>query len=148
MSKLFINALIFGIAFQLTCYMFWAFSSFGGLIQYPFGNANEITNLQTMFSLNAWAVLVSGVGVATSIVALLLRQGTYAIYALLIFAIGIFFPIVSTFVLAVPNTIAGLAATMGLTSAVTGPISTFIGVICVFGGFMYMFGLVIQRDPM
>jgi len=147
-SKLFINALIFGIAFQLTCYLFWAFSSFGGLIQYPFGDASQITNLQNMFSLNAWAVLVTGVGVATSIIMLLLRQGTYALYALLIFALGVFFPVVSTFVLAVPNTVAGLAATMGLSAAVTGPIATFIGVICVFGGFMYMFGLVIQRDVM
>jgi hypothetical protein len=147
MSKLFINALIFGIAFQLSCYMFWAFSSFAGFIQYPFGSAADVTNLQNIFSLNVWSVLVTGVGVATSIIMLLMRQGTYALYALLIFAIGIFFPIVSTFVLAVPNTIAGLAASMGLSAAITGPISTVIGVICVFGGFMYMFGLVIQRDP-
>jgi hypothetical protein len=148
MAKLFINALIFGIAFQLTCYMFWAFSSFGGLIQYPFGNANEVANINSMFSLNLWSALVGGTGVVISIAALLLRQGTYALYAMLLFAIGVFFPIVSTFVLAIPNTIAGLASSMGLSAAVTGPFATFIGVICVFGGFMYVFGLVIQRDPM
>jgi hypothetical protein len=148
MSKLFINALVFGIAFQLTCYLMWSFNVFGGLVQYPLGTAPDLNNLNNMFSIDLWSGLIGATGVVTGIAMLLLRQGTYALYALLIFALGIFFNIIKGFLIAIPNTIAGIVSMSGLSSAIMGPIATVIGVICVFGGFMYFFGLVIQRDPM
>lgn len=138
----------FGIGVQLFCYLFWAFNVFGGLIQYPLGNAADINNLNNMFSINLWTALVGGAGVVISIAALLLRQGTYALYALLLFAIGVFFNVVKGFVLVVPNTIAALlpASTNPLGTG-TNPIAVVVGVIVLIAGFMYVFGLVIQREP-
>lgn len=147
MSKLFINAMIFGIALQLTCYLIWSFNVFNGLIQYPLGTAADINNLNSMFSIDLWSGLVGLTGVGISVAMVLLRQNTYAIYTLLIFAIGIFFNIVKGFILAIPNTIAALLPeSTNPTPGSINPITVVIGVIVVFAGFMYFFGLVIQRD--
>ena len=158
MSKLFINALVFGVSIQIVAYLFWAFSFFGSLVQYPFGSATDLNNLNNMFSLNWWTALIGGTGIAISIAALLLRQGTYALYALLLFGIGVFFNVVKGFVLAIPNTVAALipnnASTNPLPPTIVNgvaiyppsPFQVVAGVILVFAGFMYMFGLVIQRE--
>jgi hypothetical protein len=153
MSKLFVNFLVFGIALQLVCYICWAFNLFNGLIQYPLGTADNINSLNSMFSMDWWSGLVGLAGVGISVAALLLRQGTYAVYALLLFALGVFSKIISGFILAIPNTVTALIASVGgealnPTPGSTNPILIFIGAIVVFAGFMYFFGLVIQREAM
>ena len=137
--------MLFGICAQMAAYLTWAFNMFGGLIQYPLGTANDMLNLNNMFSINLWSALIGGAGIAISIAALLLRTGTYAIYAMLLFAIGVFFNIVKTFVLAIPNTVVAIFASANLPSGATTPIQVVIGVIMVFAGFIYLFELVIQR---
>jgi hypothetical protein len=111
------------------------------------------------FDISAFSVLVGiGGSIAIGIAGLLLRQGTYAIYAVLLWAIGNFFPFVRDFFLTIPNTIAALippesnpfAYPNGVfdptVSPLTSPLFIIISSIFAFGAFMYMFGLVFQRD--
>lgn len=142
MAQLFMSALEFGIAVQLTAYIIWSFNLLHGLIVYPLGSAADINNLNNLFSLNLWSGLIGGAGIVISIVMLLMRQGTYALYAMLIMAISIFFNIVKGFVLAIPNLVSAIVP-----SSYAGPIQIVIGIITLFGGFLYIFGLVIQRNP-
>ena len=145
MGNLFYNMMIFGIALQLSAYLVWASGVVSGVMQFPLGNYSDLMNLNNMFSLNLWSGLVGLAGVGIGLAALLLKSGTYAIYAVLLFAFGVFFNVVKGFVLAIPNLISALAVAAGLSSSVTSPIAIFVGVIVVFGGFIYLFELAIQR---
>jgi hypothetical protein len=75
----------------------------------PFGLPAEYapTDIASMFSLNLFKqnFMFAGIGVAAGIAGLLLRQNTFALYALVIFAVAAFVPIVGSFVYAVPNMI-------------------------------------------
>lgn len=150
MAKLFINALIFGVCLQLICYLMWAFNVFGGLLLYPFG---DVSMLSTTFSINVYSALIGiGGGVAIGLAALLLKQGVYAVFAMLLWAIGCMFNVIQSFFLAIPNTIASflpnstnpLPAVDGVYP--TNPLIIVLGVIFAFAAWMYLFGLVIQRD--
>ena len=147
MAKLFISALIFGLSLQVTCYLFWAFNFFGGLIEYPLG---DVASLSSLFSINVYSVLIGiGGGLAIGLAALLLKQGTYAIYAMLLWAIGCMFNIIQTFFLAIPNTIGALfppETNPNPAAFPVNPLVVVLGVVFAFAAWMYMFGLVIQRD--
>lgn len=147
MAKIFISALIFGVALQVTCYLFWAFNAFGGIMNYPLGDVSSVTNV---FSLNVNSGLLSVIGISViGVAALLLRQGTYAIYAMIIFAIGCMFTVFQTFFLAIPNTIGALIppeANPNPSVFSVNPIIIAISAIFLFSAWMYFFGLVIQRD--
>ena len=150
MAKLFVNALVFGLALQMTCYLFWAFDVFGGLIAYPISNSASMVSLTGWFDLSAFSWIV-GVGgsVAIGLAGLLLRQGTYAVYAILLWALGSFFPFVRDFFLTIPNTISALipaSTNPNPTLFAVNPIMVVISCIFAFGAFMYMFGLVFQRE--
>ena len=49
--KLFINFLVFAVAVQVVCYLFWAFNVFGDLIVYPLG---DVTSFSIVFSINSY----------------------------------------------------------------------------------------------
>jgi hypothetical protein len=140
-SSLFYSLLLFGICVQLSAYCIWSFNVFGDLVQYPLGSADDINNLNNMFSLSLWSGLVGGTGIIISVAALLLKQGTFAVYALLLFAIGVFFNVVKGFVFAIPNVISAIIPS----SWGGGPLQVVVGVIVLFAGFMYVFELAIQR---
>lgn len=145
--KLFINFLVFAVAVQVVCYLFWAFNVFGDLIVYPLG---DVTALSNVFSINTYSALI-GIGGAAMIglAALLLKQGVYAVYAMLLWGIGVMFSVVQTFILAIPNTLAALlpAATNPNPALFpTNPLIIVISLFFAFGAWMYMFGLVIQRE--
>jgi len=145
--KLFINFLVLAVAIQIVCYLFWAFDVFGGLIDYPLG---DISSLENTFSINIYSALI-GVGGAALIglAALLLKQGVYAVYAMLLWGIGVMFSVVQTFILAIPNTLAALlpaATNPNPTLFPTNPLIIVISMFFAFGAWMYMFGLVIQRE--
>mgnify|MGYP001608378146 CR=1 FL=1 len=149
--------LVFGVSLQLAAYLLWAFNILGAIgITYPFGSADQLNNISGVFSLTPWTALIGGVGAIIGIVALLLRAGTYAIYAVLIFAVGVFFSVLSPFFLAIPNTIAALIpgttnpfsyvnGTYVPTSSFPNPIATVIGVIFAFAVFFFVFEMVLQR---
>lgn len=144
MAKLFIEALLFGICFQLAAYLFWAFNFMGGTVNYPYGN---VAGLTSVFSINAYSALAGvGAAVGIGIAALLLKQGVYAIFAMLLFGIGIMFNFIGTFFLAIPNVIGSvIPASANPLGGGVNPIIVVITVIFFFAAWMYMFGLVIQR---
>lgn len=148
MANLMYNILVFGICLEIVSYLVWAFNAFGGLIQYPFGNAADVLNLQNMFTVDIWMALISGTGVVIGIAALLLRQGTYALYALLIFAIGVFYRVVVPFLIVIPNTVAALlpaSTNPDPTLFPINPIQVVVGIIVGFAIFVFMFELITQR---
>jgi hypothetical protein len=144
-NSLFYSLMLFGVCVQLAAYLTWSFNVFGNAIVYPLGAASDLTNLNNIFDINLWSALVGLAGVGISIVALLLKQGTYAIYAMLIFAFGIFFKVVSTFVFAIPNMVAAIFASANVPAGTTTPLQITIGVIMTFAGFIYLAEMAVQR---
>ena len=150
--KIFWNALIFGIAVQLTTWVFWAFGVFGDVISYPV----PVTNITTLygptgiFNITAFGTMVGIGGAAViGVAGILLRQGTYALYAMTLWGIGQFFPIVSGFFLAIPNTMSALLPAVtnpNPTLFPVNPIMVVVSVIFAFGAFTFMFGLVFNRE--
>ncbi|MFA5365968.1 MAG: hypothetical protein WC325_12365 [Candidatus Bathyarchaeia archaeon] len=150
--KILVNFLIFAMALQIVCYLFWVFNVFGGLIKYPLGDTSQLSNI---FSISAFdAVVGIGGAVGIGLAMLLLKQGTYAIYAMLLWAIGVIFKVIQTFILVIPNTIGALLPNAANplppdpTTGVypTNPLVVVVVLIFTFGAWWYMFGLVIQRD--
>jgi hypothetical protein len=146
--KLFANALYFGLSLQLGAYLIWAFQVFGPLLNYPISTqALDLSNPGNWFELNLFNSLVGiGGAAAITIVGILTRTGTYALYAVLIWALGNFVPFVQQFFLALPNTIIALVSSTGASSDITNPLLTVVSIIFAFGAFMYIFGLVFQRE--
>lgn len=154
--RMFYTLLVFGISLQIASYLFWAFDVFGGLVKYPV----DIATTMSWFSLEKfqWQFLM-GVGGAVGIglAMLLLRQGTYAIYAILIWVLGVFLPFTSGFFLAIPNTIGALIPEdiWNLTnpfgadangSYPTHPLMVVIVLIFAFAGWIMMMELLTQRN--
>ena len=136
LNKLFTNLLILGMSINIALYLFGAFS-IDPQVQIP----GSLSTMTSWFNLSPFNLLFTGATAAVvGVAALLLRQGTYAIYALLISAIGVFFNVVKGFVFAVPNVISAL-----FPGSPTGPITYVVGVIVMFAGFIYLFELAIQR---
>jgi FtsH-binding integral membrane protein len=104
-----------------------------------------------------------GAAIAMSIVGLLTRSGQYMVYAVLIWGLCAFLPIVQYFVLSVPNTIGAIVNGLGLNAIVistsvdpvTGVVTEVTAasaLLVTFGlwvgvwGALYAFGLIFQRD--
>jgi len=103
--RLMYNIILFALVVNCAVWLVQVF----GLI--PFVNMPakyNPTDIAAMFSLEVFAknfMYTLAAGAAAGIAMLLLRQNTYALYALVIFAVGIFLPIVSNFLMAIPNMI-------------------------------------------
>jgi hypothetical protein len=153
--KLFYSLLVFGLAFQIAAYLFYVFD-FCPYISYPMS-----LDIANSFSLTPFdlAFVVAG-GAAITIVSILLRAGTYALYALPIWVLTTFLPILKGFVTVIPNTLGALFGEMleainplpaGTTVAILGVnvsnplIAVLIG-ITGFGAFIFFLGLAAQRD--
>ena len=143
--KLFYNALLFGVCTQLFCYISYAFHYLP--LNYPYGNITGLYGSGGVFSITAFSALV-GIGTAAGIgiAALLLKQGVYAIFAMLLFGIGIMFNFIGNFFLAIPNTIAAFISATGLTVAQTQPFLVVLSVIFAFSAWWFMFELIVQRS--
>lgn len=145
MAKLMINFLILTVAIQSVSYLFWVFNISGGKLVYPV----DISTLQNLFSpLDSYSVLVGiGGGVLIGVAGLLLKQGVYAIYALLLWALGLMFNVVYTFVTVIPNTLSAFLPEA--TNPLVGQVNPLITVVLfwfLFGAWLAFFGYVIQRD--
>lgn len=145
MGKLMINFLIWTVAIQTVAYLFWAFDLSGGRVVYPV----DISTLQNIFSpLDTYSALIGLGGAALiGLAALLLKQGVYAIYAMLLWGIGVMFNVVRTFIIVIPNTLAALLpeATNPL-SGQTNPLITVVLFWFLFGAWLAFFGYVMQRE--
>ena len=154
MSNLLYDILVFGICVEIVAGLLWSFNFFNGIVQYPFGSASSWLNMQNVFSPDIWMGLISGTGAVIGIVSLLFKQGTYALYALLVFAFGIFYKVIVPFVLVIPNTVAALipestnpnfTVVNGVTVYGPNPIQVAIGIIVGFAIFIFCLEFVLQR---
>jgi len=102
--RLMYNILLFAIFLNVACWLVQVFGLTGMNIPAQFNPLD----VKAMFSIEVFAsnFLWVGIGaVAAGIGAFIFRQNTYALYALVVFVIGIFFPIISKFIYAIPNLI-------------------------------------------
>lgn len=137
------------VALQSACFLCYSFNVFGDAISYPMGDVSQMTNLANFFSLdNLGFIALMGLGgaAAITIVGLLTRSGQYMLYALVIWGLGAFIPIMSYFVLAIPNTIGALITSMGVGSEVTTPLIITFGLWVTVWAALYAFGLIFQRE--
>jgi hypothetical protein len=147
--KGFINMLFLAVALQSACFLCSAFQLFGPTINYPLGTTTEILTLSYYFDLSHlgfMALMGIGGAAAITIVGMLTRSGQYMLYALLIWGLGAFIPVISYFVLSIPNTIGALITSIGVGSDVTSPLIITLGLWVAVWGALYAFGLIFQRD--
>jgi hypothetical protein len=136
------NFLLFTVCLDLSGFLlpyFIALPSYSVLPQTP-------TDIASIFSISNFAFL--GVaGAAIGLAALLLRQGTYALYAMLLAIIGIFLPIVSNFLLSIPILLnAIIPASANPIAPLPNPISLAVMAIMDFAAFMFFAELMSQRN--
>jgi hypothetical protein len=157
----FINMLFLVVALESACYLCQVFNVFGGVVTYPFAYTS-ITNVADYFSFErlGFAMLIGGTGAAAvTIIGMLTRSGQYMLYALLIFGLGSFLPLISDFVLAAPNTIYAIIQATGISGVTVGtdpstgasltawePLAITVGLWAAVWGALFVFGLIFQRD--
>ena len=117
MSKLFYSVLLFGICLQCSAYLFNVFQILPQ--QMVNGNITGITSTFSIAHFNSFTVIGAASGAAIiGIVSLLLKQNTFAIFGMILWAIAMFIPLVGPFFLAIPTFFASLQ----LPGTVTQPI--------------------------
>jgi hypothetical protein len=154
LNKFFTNILLLGLAVSFITYLFGAFN-FDPMVQSPFVS---LSTWQGWFDINIYNILFASAAAAiTGVTALLTRSGTYAIYGMLLTALGIIIKPVQDIVLAIPNAVGTwlppeanpLAYNNGVfdsTYSGINPIIAVIKLIYIFAAFWFIIGLVIQRD--
>ena len=145
LNKLFTNILLIGLAINIVIYLFGVFKV-DPQVTMPF---TDLSTWQAWFP-NTWAdVLFTGAAIAgITIASLLLRSNTYAIYALLIAAVGVIIKPVGSFVIAFPMAIGSwLPKETNPIYPLPNPITVVLTVVTTFAAFWFIFGFVIQRDP-
>lgn len=158
--KLFYTLLVWGITLNIACYLMWVFNVVPG-IGYPI-NMQQVTDWFNIGEGSAfWTqfAIVSGISSALGLAFLLLRQGTYAIYAILLWVMGIFLIFASGFFLAIPNTLMAFIPTEvwnmtnplayaenGVMVYPTHPIIVVIALVFAFAVWIFMMELASQRS--
>jgi hypothetical protein len=100
-------------------------------------------DLTKLFSLSYFQknFLYVGIGAVSGLAMLLLRQNTFALYALVIFTVMLLIPLTSTFILAIPNMINSVMTLypaynpFSATEGVLASTNPFSMLFLVFGGF-------------
>lgn len=147
--RMFYNLLLFTACLNFSAFLLPYFIALPYHTVFPWNP----TDINSMFDFSNLASL-AGIGIvstAIGIVMLLMRQGTYALYALLIFAIGVLFKPINALVFAVPNLInALLPSSPGYTWIILGttfnPIGAVVYAVYTFAIFMFLVELITQRN--
>jgi hypothetical protein len=147
-NKMFWSMLWFGICLQLAAYLCWAYDVFGGNIVYPI--ATDAPNIAGIFTVTPYTTMFMGAGAAAiGVAAIVTRQGTYALYVILVWCIGCFITNVSGFFLAIPNTIGALIPQATNPNPIAFPIHPLVQILVIFGAvtiWCTLFGFAMQRD--
>lgn len=140
------SILVLSFAIQAFAYLGQVFNIF-----YPFNFGIDISEptIFGIFQIDLITGALLGAGaVAIGIGAILTRSGTYAIYTLLIYGIGIFVTQVQDFFLAIPRmiTLFNLPNFPGTTVSTAVPIMGFVGGLLVFAWGFFLLELITQRN--
>lgn len=145
LSKFFTNLLVLGLCINCALYIFGAFN-----IDPQYQVPGSLSAMTSWFDLSPFNLMFTGAtAVAIGLAALLLRQGTYAIYAMLLWALGMVIVPIQSFILAIPNLLGALlpaSTNPDPTLFPINPITVVISLLFAFGAYWFLFGLVIQRD--
>jgi len=148
MSKLFWSLLWFGICVQAAAYITWAYRFFGDSVVYPI--TTDAANVLGVFTITPYTLMFCGAGAAAiGLGAIVTRSGTYALYAVLIWAIGCFITNVSGFFLAIPNTLGALlpASTNPDPAAFSvHPVVQLLVIFATISLWVLLFGYAMQRE--
>lgn len=156
LNKFFTNLLIFGLALNCVIFLFGVFN---------FGPPNmnmsfmDLTTWNGWFDFSPWNLMFTGAAIAgMTLAAILLRQNTYAIYALLLAALGMIVRPIYEFMTAIPNAIGAwlpdstnplyVPDINGVYPNPVPPNPILVVILLLFGfaAFWFVFGLVVQRD--
>lgn len=140
------SILLFSFALQAFAYLGEYFNVF-----YPFnfGISTAAPAIFGIFQINViTAAVVGGGAIAIGIGAVLTRSGTYALYALLIYGIGVMVTQVQPFILAIPNLLKLIPFPnfAGTNISMSTPIIGFVGGIIVFSWGWFLVELITQRQ--
>jgi hypothetical protein len=154
LNILFVNLLILGLTISIVTYLFGVYNVVPN-VHFQFTQLQSWTD---WFSFTPLTLLLTGVGtVIAGLVSVLLKANTYAIYAMLIAALGLIIRPIQEILTAIPTAI-GLwlpneanpfAYTNGIYNPnYTGlnPITVVVSALFLFAGFWFVLSLVIQRD--
>jgi hypothetical protein len=145
------NIFLIVLAVNVACWIVQVFN----LVPFSLPPEFSPTDIASMFTLNRFLnnFLYSGVAVVAGLATLLLRQNTFALYALVIFIVGLFLPLVSGFITAIPRLIEGIMALYpaynpfeGSMLGFTNPYSIVIMAFGAFAAFMFIVGQVSGRE--
>jgi hypothetical protein len=149
--RLFYSIMIFGVAIQISAYLLMLFHVDPNLT-YP-------VKLSTgLFGITAFEAAFTGItGSVIMIAGLLLKQGTYAIYATLIWVVGMLINPIKEFFLAIPNTMMAIFKPIfdGMNpmpidpvtlQQAENPILSVLVYIVAFAAFWFLVELVAQRQ--
>ena len=150
--RFFYSILLYFVALQVPAYLFMTFQIVPG-IQYPFTLSNSL------FDFSVVGLAFTGLGASAILISsILLRQGTYAIYATLIWVVGTIFNPIKTFFLALPNTLMGLFGSIILqtdpsynplyptANLANNPIVVVLTYLVGFGIFWFFMEIIAQRN--
>jgi hypothetical protein len=139
------------LAVNMACFLVQIFD----LVPFSLPAEFSPTDIAGMFTLENFLrnFIYSGVAVVAGLATLLLRQNTFALYALVIFVVGLFLPLVSGFIKAIPNLIEGVMALYpeynpfsGSMLGFTNPYSIVLFAFGCFAAFMFIVGQVSGRE--
>lgn len=145
-----ITIIFFVVALQSSCYLCTAFEVFGPNITYPLGSGNNLNDLTGYFDIERLGFTslmgLGGGAIAATLLGIVTRNGTYALYTMLIFGFGSFIPLAQNFVLALPNTLTGIFESVGVGASITSPLLLTFGVWLGMWVALSIFGLIFNRE--
>ena len=150
--RFFYNILLFGMIFNVAVYLIQVF----GLTPVFLPPKYSLEDMSTWVTLDVFSgqfLMSSAAAVGIGVVSLLFRQNTYALYALPVFAIGVFMAPVSDFVNAIPiaiNEVIGKTTLNPmwdgtLAYAGTNPYSLIFTLLFTVGAFFFFMEVILQR---
>jgi hypothetical protein len=150
--KLMYNIMFFALLVSLSA---WLVDTFA-LVPTTLPAEYTPDSIMSMFSLNLFQnnFMYVGVGVAAGLAGLLLRQNTFALYALVIFGVASFLPILSNIIYALPRMIDTIMvmypeynpfANAGMLSG-TNPYSLFLAAIAGFAAWIFIMDMISGRQ--
>ena len=139
------NFILVIVGIQFAAYFLEIFN-----VLYPFTFSVTMSepNFAGIFTITPFTLALTGVGsAAITLAAILTRQGTYAIYAMLLFGIGVCINAVQSFFFAIPNLLQLLPFPNfpGTTISTSVPIIAFLSGLFLYAAWWFLVELVTQR---
>lgn len=142
--RLWYNIMLFTILFNISVWLLQIFQ----IVRFDSPLWSDPTGFQNLFTIDyfirSFTYAVAGAA-AIGLAQAILRVGVNPIYAMLIWAVGVFVPIIQQFLLAVPTMIeAVIPRSMNPIYPLPNPFSVVFGAMFAFGAFMFLMEMVTQ----